>query len=126
MLEKAGRPLLGFEPFTADRLLDDGDFIDVWHGLRAVHLPGHTAGHMGFFCEKLGLLFCGDLFASYQRFTHLPPRFFNCDQKAMIESLHKAISLEPLGVIPNHSDGASPEIHLARLRKLEAAARLKL
>lgn len=121
ILEALGRPLLGFEPFTPDRLLDDGDVIDVWHGLRAVHLPGHTAGHTGYYCDKLGLLFSGDLFASYKHFTHLPPWFFNHGQKAMIESLQRAIRLDPQEVIPNHGDHATPEIHQARLRKLEAS-----
>ncbi|HYF33835.1 MAG TPA: MBL fold metallo-hydrolase [Prosthecobacter sp.] len=59
-LEGLGRPLLGYQPFVPDRWLDDGDFIDVWHGLRAVHLPGHTHGHMGFYCERFKLLFSGD------------------------------------------------------------------
>ena len=117
-LEAVGRPLLGFEPFAPDRLLDDGDFLDVWHGLRAVHLPGHTAGHMGFFCEKLGLLFSADLFASYERFTHLPPWFFNEDRAAMLRSLRKTLDLPLQGVIANHGDSADPATHLSRLRCL--------
>ncbi len=51
-MEAVGRPLLGFRPFVPDRWLEGGDVIDVWHGLKAVHLPGHTHGHMGFYCEK--------------------------------------------------------------------------
>lgn len=118
ILERIGRPLFGFRPFTPDRLLDDGDFLDVWHGLRAIHLPGHTAGHTGYFCEKLGLLFCGDLFASYQRFTHLPPRIFNEDSSRIPRSVGKALDLPLRGVIPNHGDDAPPGVHLERLRKL--------
>ena len=34
-LESLGRPLLSFQPFVPNRLLDDGDFLDVWHGLQA-------------------------------------------------------------------------------------------
>ena len=48
-LEAIGRPLLLFRKFTPTRLLDDGDFLDVWHGLSVIHLPGHTAGHSGFY-----------------------------------------------------------------------------
>jgi len=47
IMEKIGRPLLGFAPFTPDRWLDNGDELEIWQGLRAVHLPGHTAGHTG-------------------------------------------------------------------------------
>jgi len=118
IIESIGRPLLGFRPFTPDRWIHDGDFLDVWHGLRAVHLPGHTAGHTGYFCGKLGLLFCGDLFASYPGFSHFPPRIFNQEKASMLRSLEKALDLPLRGVIPNHGDDAPPEVHRERLRKL--------
>ena len=117
-LEGLGRPLLGFETFTPDRWLDDGDELEVWDGLRAVHLPGHTAGHMGYYCEKHRLLFCGDLFASYGRFAHLPPAIFNNDGKLIRSSLRKALSLDLSGVLPNHADRAAPDLHLLRLQGL--------
>lgn len=118
VLEAIGRRAFSFRPFVPDRLLDDGDFIDVWHGLRAVHLPGHTPGHMGFLCEKLGLLFCGDLFASYGGFAHFPPRIFNSDDEQIPASIDAALALDLRGVIPNHGDRSPPEEHLRRLRRL--------
>ena len=124
LLEKMGRALLDFETFKPDRWIDEGDFIDVWDGLKAVSLPGHTAGHTGYFCERRGLLFSADLFASYHQFSHLPPRIFNSDTKLISSSISKALSLGACGVLPNHGDDAAPEIHLERLRQL--AARLKL
>ncbi|MCU1692340.1 MAG: Beta-lactamase-like Metallo-hydrolase [Frankiales bacterium] len=44
-----------------DRLLEDGDLADLsgWQ-LRAVHTPGHTAGHLCFSEERTGLFFSGD------------------------------------------------------------------
>ncbi len=44
-----------------DRLLEDGDRADLpgW-SLRAVHTPGHTAGHLCFANEDTGLFFSGD------------------------------------------------------------------
>ena len=118
LLESIGRPLLGFRPFVADRLLDDGDAIDVWDGLRVVGLPGHTAGHSGLYCEKRKLLFSPDLFASFGNWSHLPPRIFNSDEAQIPASVKKALDLDLVGVIPNHSDGAGPEVHLERLREL--------
>jgi glyoxylase-like metal-dependent hydrolase (beta-lactamase superfamily II) len=53
------------EPFlrmaAPDRLLEHGDVADLpgWQ-LRAVHTPGHTAGHLCFGEERTGLLFSGD------------------------------------------------------------------
>ena len=117
-LETVGRGLLSYEPFTPDRLVDDGDEIDVWHGLQAVHLPGHTRGHTGYYCKKLGLLFTADLFASFAHFSHLPPAFLNTDSSQISDSIERALSFEITSVVPNHCDRASPEVHLDRLRKL--------
>lgn len=124
MLEAIGKPLLGFQTFQPDRLIHDGDELHIWHGLRAVHLPGHTAGHTGYHCEKLRLLFCADLFASYGNFSHLPPRVFNSDPEAIPSSIRKALALDLEGVLPNHADKATPAIHLERLRiRMKAGTR---
>jgi glyoxylase-like metal-dependent hydrolase (beta-lactamase superfamily II) len=117
--ESIGRAVLPFHPFIPDRWLDDGDFIVVWQGLRAVHLPGHTHGHMGFYCESLKLMFTADLFASYRTFTHLPPMIFNSEPARLPVSVATALAFDLAGVIPNHCDHATPEEHLARLRKLQ-------
>ncbi|HRQ90782.1 MAG TPA: MBL fold metallo-hydrolase [Bacteroidia bacterium] len=117
-LETIGRPLLGFRSFEPDRWLDDGDLLDIWHGLQIVHLPGHTEGHSGFYCRKLKWLFCGDLFASFGRWSHFPPGILNSDGSKIRGSVEKALESDLEGVVPNHSDGAPPEVHLERLRCL--------
>jgi glyoxylase-like metal-dependent hydrolase (beta-lactamase superfamily II) len=116
-LENIGRPVLSFQPFTPDRWLEDGDFIDVWHGLRAIHLPGHTPGHMGFYCERLRLLFSADLFASYYGIVNYPADIFNSVPEQLPESAAKALALDLDGIIPNHCDRAAPEVHLQRIRR---------
>lgn len=118
-LESFGRPLLSFKPFVPNRWLDDGDLIDVWHGLRAVHLPGHTQGHMGFYCERLRVMFTADLFASYRGVAHFPPDIFNSFPRQVPESAKAALAFDLAGVIPNHGDRATPEEHLRRLRHLQ-------
>jgi len=123
LLESLGRPLLGFRPFVPDRWVEDGDGIDVWDGLRAVHLPGHTEGHTGYYCASRKLLFCGDLFASFGRWSHFPPAILNADPSRMAGSVRKALSLDLEGVVPNHADDADPGEHLRRLRAL--ACRLR-
>ena len=118
ILESIGRPLLRFRPFMPDRWIDPGDFIDVWDGLRAVHLPGHTHGHMGFYCESRRLLFSGDLFASSRGVARIPPRIFNSAPEQIPGSVAAALDLNLAGIIPNHCDHAPPSEHLARLRAL--------
>jgi glyoxylase-like metal-dependent hydrolase (beta-lactamase superfamily II) len=117
-LESIGRPVLRFRPFVPDRWLDDGDFIDVWHGLRAVHLPGHTQGHMGFYCERLKLMFSADLFASYWGAAQYPPNIFNSVPEQLPKSADTALTFDLVGILPNHCDRATPEEHLRRLRQL--------
>ncbi len=120
-LESVGRAVLSFEPFVPDRWLDDGDVIDVWHGLRAVHLPGHTMGQMGFYCERLRFMFTSDLFASYPGGLVNPPAdIFNSAPDLMAGSLAKALAFDLEGVLPNHGDRATPREHLARLRRMQA------
>lgn len=116
--EAIGRKVLTFQPFIPARLLNDGDQLDIWHGLQAIQLPGHTAGHTGYFCKNLGLFFSGDLFASFAKFTHLPPKFMNTNSDQILSSLDRALQLKITGVIPNHCDLASAEEHLTRLRLL--------
>lgn len=118
ILERVGRPLLGFKSFVPDRWLGDGDELDLWNGLTAVHLPGHTHGHMGFYCEKLEIMFTADLFASYRGMVHYPPAIFNSIPELIPESVARVLSYDLTGIIPNHCDRASPEEHLKRLRTL--------
>jgi len=118
-LEAVGRPLLGFRPFTPTRWLDPGDFLDIWHGLKVIHLPGHTAGHSGFYCESRRVLFCADLFASYGRFSHWPPGIFNGDAAEIPKSVARALELDLVGVFPNHCDHSPPEVHWQRLVALQ-------
>jgi glyoxylase-like metal-dependent hydrolase (beta-lactamase superfamily II) len=117
-LEAIGRPMLGFRKFTPTRLLNDGDYLDVWHGLSVIHLPGHTDGHCGFYCASLKLLFCADLFASYWGISHLPPKIFNSDPAKISQSLAKALELDLEGVLPNHCDRSESTVHLTRLKAL--------
>jgi len=118
ILETVGKSLCRFEPFTPDRWVEDGDEFPLLGGLRAIHLPGHTAGHTGYFCESRGWLFSGDLFASFGPFSHRPPVFFNEDSPAARRSIDKALSLNLRGVLPHHCLQATPQAHLERLRRL--------
>ena len=45
-----------------DRLLDDGDVVDLGHDVKltVIHTPGHTAGAVCYYWEAAGLLLTGD------------------------------------------------------------------
>lgn len=117
-LEALGRRLLHYEPFHIDRPLEDSTHLDVWGGLTAIHLPGHTVGHTGFLSPERKLLFSADLFASDFGMGYRPPPIFNSQPERIAGSLRRAAALDLEGVLPSHCDTSSPAIHLERLRRL--------
>ncbi|QDU74287.1 Hydroxyacylglutathione hydrolase [Bremerella volcania] len=117
-LEAVGRVTLAYHKFKPDHWLDDGDRLEIFSGVQAVHLPGHTRGHMGFWWEEQGILFTGDLFVSYRDQARLPLNIFNIDSEQNVRSIQTALAINPRGVLPNHGNLASPEEHLCRLKKL--------
>lgn len=118
LLEHLGRHLLSFQPFLPDQILADGDYLPLWGGLRAIHLPGHTPGHMGYYSEQRGLLFCGDLFASFGRASHFPPASFNSESLQHQRSVQRALQLSLRGVLPHHCNGGTAADYLSCLRAL--------
>lgn len=117
-LEAIGRRLFGYRPAAIDEPLADGQMLPFWGGLRVVHLPGHTAGHCGFFSERHGLLFSGDLFASYRPRAALPPPIFNTLPALIPASLEKARRLDPRGMVPSHYLGRDWALHRRRFDAL--------
>ena len=71
--------------FRPSRWLEDGDRIAVGeHTLEAIHTPGHTPGHIVYFCEAARLAFVGDvLFQGLIGTTELP----RGDHPALLRSI---------------------------------------
>jgi glyoxylase-like metal-dependent hydrolase (beta-lactamase superfamily II) len=63
--------------------------------LRAIHLPGHTPGHMGFYCEKARVLIAGDAVATWPSLGPGWPAF-NLD-----EAEHRASVMKMAGLHVN-------------------------
>jgi glyoxylase-like metal-dependent hydrolase (beta-lactamase superfamily II) len=53
-------PTSGFGPIPVASELKDGDLIPVAGGIRVVHTPGHTPGHVSLLHEASGVLITGD------------------------------------------------------------------
>lgn len=119
-LEAIGRLLTRYRPFRVDKPLSDHTILDVWDGLAAIHLPGHTDGHTGFYCQRRKLLVSADLFASSFGVAYPPPPIFNSCPEHIPSSIRRALSLDLAHVLPSHCDSSAPAVHLARLRKLSA------
>ncbi|MBI1247581.1 MBL fold metallo-hydrolase [bacterium] len=117
-LEALGRVTLGYRRFVPDYWLNDGDRLEMDPSIQAVHLPGHTRGHMGFWLPQSRLLFTGDLFVSYRSGGRLPLEIFNTDSRQNVHSIGVALGMKPAGVLPNHGDDSPPDVHLRRLEDL--------
>ncbi|HVT58719.1 MAG TPA: MBL fold metallo-hydrolase [Thermoanaerobaculia bacterium] len=117
-LEAMGRFVLRYRRASIDENFADGDLLPFWGGLRVVHLPGHTAGHCGFYSEAHDLLFSGDLFASYFFHPHFPHAILNSEPRLMPASLRRVLAMNPRSIVPNHYDFHSGALHARRFREL--------
>lgn len=113
-LEAAGRALFRYRPAKIDEFLSDGQRLPFWGGLEVIHLPGHTAGHCGFFSERHDLLFSGDMFASYFFNVHKPPAILNSLPEEFAASVAKIHELNPRFIIPSHYDWLDGALHRRR------------
>lgn len=114
-------------PATAERLAERGIAVDgalhdgeriVLDGafpVRILHTPGHTRGHLAFFCEEHATLLCGDLASTLSTIVVDPPEG---DMSAYLESLDRAIALAPRALFPAHGPVALDAVGtLERLRR---------
>ena len=117
-LEAVGRFLFRYRAAAIDRFLNDEDELPFWGGLRVIHLPGHTAGHCGFYSAQHDLLFSGDLFASYFFNVHRPPAILNSVPEHFPVSVEKVRRLNPRWIVPGHYDYLDGALHRRRFAKL--------
>lgn len=117
-LEAAGRFLFRYRSAAIDEFLTDGQELPFWGGLRVIHLPGHTAGHCGFFSAQHDLLFSGDMMASYFFNAHKPWAILNSVPARFPASVEKVRRLNPRWIVPCHYDYLDGEQHRSRFAKL--------
>jgi len=103
-LEALGRVITCYRPPRVDRWLCDGEELPLWGGLRVVALPGHTAGHAGYFSPSKRVFFVGDTFAFSWRVA-MPPSIFNVNTPQVRESLCKAAQFDVDMFVPAHYFG---------------------
>jgi glyoxylase-like metal-dependent hydrolase (beta-lactamase superfamily II) len=86
---------------------DDGEVLDVPGRLRAIHTPGHTAGHCSLLAEEQGVLFAGDAltrapFLTGQASVRVHP--FNEDAERARASIEKLEPLAAKAVVFGHGE----------------------
>jgi glyoxylase-like metal-dependent hydrolase (beta-lactamase superfamily II) len=77
-----------------DTLLQDGDELPVLGGLRIVHTPGHTAGHIALHLPQLGVLIAGDALQRPRAGLTPPARLVTADWEESLRSLRRLAALD--------------------------------
>jgi len=115
----------GPAPTTArvDVEVADGDELAVAGGVRAVHTPGHTPGHLSFLLPREGgVLFAGDAAANVIRLG-LPIGMFTADREQAKASISRLASLEFEVACFGHGRVLKGEANLRFRRLAEKLAR---
>ena len=60
-IKRAG---ISIEPVSVDIALNDQDLLPLMGGVRVIHTPGHTRGHISLLAENEGVLIAGDLLSN--------------------------------------------------------------
>jgi len=102
---------------------DGDDDVDAPGRPRAIHTPGHTAGHACFWLESRRVLVAGDLLCTRNPLTgargpQLMPTAFNLSNATIIDSLSKIESLDAGVLLFGHgepwTEGAGEAVRRAR------------
>ena len=102
--------------FAVDRVVEDGARFEVGpRGWRALHLPGHTRGHLCLIEEGSGAVVAGDLVAGVGTVIIDPPEG---DMQDYLRSLDRLIGEKPGCVYPAH--GPVVPAGIARLEQYRA------
>ena len=94
---QGGAPLFGVSGIDTgpkpNILLEDGQFLQLGHTeFKVLHAPGHTPGHVMFYCQEEGVLFCGDvIFQNSIGRTDLPRGSYS----QLLQSIHEKVMTLP-------------------------------
>jgi endoribonuclease LACTB2 len=109
--------------FAVDRIVEDGARFEVGpRGWRALHLPGHTRGHLCLIEEGSGAVVAGDLVAGVGTVIVDPPEG---DMKDYLDSLDRLLGEKPGCLYPAHGPvvpGGVAKLEQYRAHRMEREA----
>ncbi len=81
-------------PAPVDDVLRDGDELPALGGVRVLHTPGHTPGHVALYLPDIALLIAGDMLQVREGMIAAPSRLFSEDWPAALRSIGRLAGLE--------------------------------
>jgi glyoxylase-like metal-dependent hydrolase (beta-lactamase superfamily II) len=97
-LDRFGPPPYGVK---VDRVLQDGDVLPYAGGLRVIHAPGHTPGHIALHAPERRVLFAGDSLMNTLG-LRLPMAMSSHDMDEARRSVSKLTELDFDVALPGH------------------------
>ncbi|AIE83685.1 MBL fold metallo-hydrolase [Fimbriimonas ginsengisoli] len=110
---------IGFAP--VDRLVEDGDLLEIGGGTRVIHTPGHTPGHISLFLERSKTLISGDALTSADGQLAGPSVGATPDYSTAVESVKKLAALPEVNAIVTYHGGLVTDDPLGQLRRVAAS-----
>jgi glyoxylase-like metal-dependent hydrolase (beta-lactamase superfamily II) len=77
-----------------DTILQDGDELPVLGGLRIVHTPGHTPGHIALYLPQRGVVIAGDALQRRPRGLIPPARLVTADWPEALRSIQRLAAVD--------------------------------
>jgi glyoxylase-like metal-dependent hydrolase (beta-lactamase superfamily II) len=85
---------VSFPPVPVTDEVADGDVLPIAGGLRVVHTPGHTPGHVSLLHESSGVLITGDAIHNWRGSIGLAMTWFSHDLDLTAKTVHRLGELD--------------------------------
>lgn len=85
-----------------DKILADGDVLPIFGGIRVIHTPGHTPGHISLYVQNSETLIAGDAMVYMGGMLRGPVPQTTLDMDTALQSLKKLQDTEIQSVICYH------------------------
>jgi glyoxylase-like metal-dependent hydrolase (beta-lactamase superfamily II) len=110
-------PMFNCPVLTADTLLDDGSEVGALGGLKVIHTPGHTPGHICLYSPARRILFAGDLIGARGGKLRVSSKTYSTDLDQARASLQRLRGLQVDTLCMGHADAITVEAE-SKLREL--------
>jgi len=87
---------------NVDRVVTDGELLPIAGGVRVIHTPGHTPGHISLYVQQSKTIIAGDAMICVDGRLRGPVRQTTPDMETAIRSLRGFLELEVDAVICYH------------------------